>query len=53
MASLEQEFKQTAGLSGKLKLTLAEMITGMTQRPAETGPKAKGQVRVSNGGCQA
>jgi Fe-S-cluster containining protein len=52
MAKLEKEFKQTAGISGKIKLTIAEMISGIVQSTEESGPTAEGQVRISRDGCQ-
>jgi hypothetical protein len=31
MAKLENEFKQTVGIEGKIKMTVAEMILSITQ----------------------
>ena len=51
MANLEKEFKQTAGISGKIKLTIAEMICGKTQRSEFRGQAADGKVQVSSVAC--
>jgi len=39
MAGIENEFKQAAGLTGKIKLTIAEMILEFGSRNAEVGMK--------------
>jgi Fe-S-cluster containining protein len=52
MASLEKEFKQTAGITGKIKLTIAEMITGKAQSSEVRGQRADGKIQVSSGESQ-
>ena len=37
MANLENEFKQTVGITGKLKATITEMIVGAGQNAYEMG----------------
>ena len=42
MAKLENEFKQAAGIGGRIKLTIAEMIIEFGSRNAEVGNEKEG-----------